>query len=519
MARRDDGAGHDGDAAYGRQRPRLAAALDEEMARLPERLRVPLVLCYLDGRTRDEAAAALGWSLGTLKRRLEQGKAVLHARLTRRGVGLPLAALTAALAETGAGAAVPVTLCATVGRAAVAFVDGTLGPTTPALLAQGVLNAMSWTPTKIAAALLVAGTLSAGVGLAVRTPAPDDPAPKQPAPAAARADRFGDPLPDGAAVRLGTLAWRARAGVHQVAFSRDGSFAVGGTNDGVQFWDAATGRPLDRPGFDRERRVTTTAVALSPDGKLLATGAGTRLLISTVRLWDLATGRELPFEKQDAEILELTFAPDGKTLAGRPSAGPGGRSSAGPDVWLWEVPSGRLVAKLNHKEAGDPPDVQTVRWLQFSPDGKSLHTASYRKTEVRIWDTATGKPIRSVPTPGEGRNTGLALSPDVRHLLRPPPATSHFSTPRPAARWDASRPKPRATTHSPTWTAARSSSRGRPKRSTSSTRWPENGWCLWQGRTSTPGVAYSSLRPAAKSRSRSRTATASASGTRPVPAG
>src|SRR5579859_3426181 len=46
--------------------------LDAEVHRLPERLRAPLVLCYLEGNTRDEAAASLGWSLGTLKRRLEQ---------------------------------------------------------------------------------------------------------------------------------------------------------------------------------------------------------------------------------------------------------------------------------------------------------------------------------------------------------------------------------------------------------------------------------------------------------------
>jgi RNA polymerase sigma factor (sigma-70 family) len=59
----------------------LLAALDQEVQRLPGRYRAPLVLCYLEGHTRDEAAQALGWSLGTLKRRLEQAKTRLHARL------------------------------------------------------------------------------------------------------------------------------------------------------------------------------------------------------------------------------------------------------------------------------------------------------------------------------------------------------------------------------------------------------------------------------------------------------
>src|SRR5262249_17481263 len=64
----------------------LLAVLDEELQQLPERYRAPLVLCYLEGRTRDEAARQLGWSLGTLKRRLEQARARLRGRLERRGL-------------------------------------------------------------------------------------------------------------------------------------------------------------------------------------------------------------------------------------------------------------------------------------------------------------------------------------------------------------------------------------------------------------------------------------------------
>src|SRR5262245_34356888 len=72
------------------------AVLDEELNHLPSRYRAPLVLCYLEGLTRDEAARQLSWSLGTLKRRLEQARARLRGRLTRRGVA-PAAALSAAL--------------------------------------------------------------------------------------------------------------------------------------------------------------------------------------------------------------------------------------------------------------------------------------------------------------------------------------------------------------------------------------------------------------------------------------
>src|SRR5262249_51751590 len=79
----------------------LLAVLDEELHRLPERYRTPLVLCYLEGKTRDEAARQLGETLATLKRRLEQGRERLRIRLERRGVSLP-AALTPICLTTAA---------------------------------------------------------------------------------------------------------------------------------------------------------------------------------------------------------------------------------------------------------------------------------------------------------------------------------------------------------------------------------------------------------------------------------
>src|SRR6478672_9397573 len=75
----------------------VRTALDEELQRLPERLRSPLLLCYLSGVTRDEAAEQLGWSLSTLKRRLDEGRTALRGRLERRGIsaaGLALVVLS-----------------------------------------------------------------------------------------------------------------------------------------------------------------------------------------------------------------------------------------------------------------------------------------------------------------------------------------------------------------------------------------------------------------------------------------
>jgi RNA polymerase sigma factor (sigma-70 family) len=121
----------------------LLAVLDKELARLPERLRAPLLLCYLEGKARDEAARELGLSLSTLKRRLEQGRATLHARLAGRG--LSLAALLAA--GLGGAAVSPSLAAATAAAARLA----------PAGAGAGRML--------VAAAVLMLGLAAAGAGL------------------------------------------------------------------------------------------------------------------------------------------------------------------------------------------------------------------------------------------------------------------------------------------------------------------------------------------------------------------
>ena len=71
------------------------AALHEELDRLPDLYRAPLVACYLQGLSRDEAARRLGWSLNEVRGRLERGRARLRTRLQRRGISLSVGLLSA----------------------------------------------------------------------------------------------------------------------------------------------------------------------------------------------------------------------------------------------------------------------------------------------------------------------------------------------------------------------------------------------------------------------------------------
>ena len=147
----------------------LYTALDEELKRLRDQYREPLVVCYLEGKTRDQAAGQLGWSLRTLERRLEQGLKLLRGRLSRRGFELPAALLTAGLSQQAAEAAVSASGLAAAVEAAMAFSSGTVpaGGISPEVvkLAQGGMRAMAVSKLKIGLVVFLAiGALAMGLG-------------------------------------------------------------------------------------------------------------------------------------------------------------------------------------------------------------------------------------------------------------------------------------------------------------------------------------------------------------------
>src|SRR5262249_8631067 len=139
----------------------LLAVLDEEVQRLPERYRLPVLLCYLEGQTHEQAAQQLGWSRSTVKRSLEQARKRLPSRLTRRGPALGGVLLTTHPAEPAAPAAVSAHLAAATVQTAVqvttgkTLVAGALSAPA-AVLAEAVLKSLFVAKLKSVTAWLVA---------------------------------------------------------------------------------------------------------------------------------------------------------------------------------------------------------------------------------------------------------------------------------------------------------------------------------------------------------------------------
>jgi RNA polymerase sigma factor (sigma-70 family) len=153
----------------------LRRAIDEELARLPDKYRAAVVLCELEGASRAAAARQLGIPEGTLSSRLAHARKVLAERLSKRGITASATGLFAALGGTGT-AHVPTTLAVTTVTAAVAFAPGApvpLGAATAAFtLATGVLKTMFASRLRLSVAALALALAGTGGAVAYQYPAP-----------------------------------------------------------------------------------------------------------------------------------------------------------------------------------------------------------------------------------------------------------------------------------------------------------------------------------------------------------
>jgi RNA polymerase sigma factor (sigma-70 family) len=146
----------------------LEALIDAELARLPEKYREPVVLCYLEGLTHEGAAARLGWPVGTVRGRLARARDLLRSRLTRRGVTAPAVLAAIGSLSGPARAAVPTAWRHATVRAAVQIASGgTVATVVSARVAAQIAGATrglaSYHLKTAAGVLLALGTIGAGL--------------------------------------------------------------------------------------------------------------------------------------------------------------------------------------------------------------------------------------------------------------------------------------------------------------------------------------------------------------------
>jgi RNA polymerase sigma factor (sigma-70 family) len=370
------------DSEAARQEAR--AAIDEEILRLPEKYRVPIVLCYFEDKTHAEAGRLLGWPTGTVATRLTRARQRLRSRLTRRGLALSIAGLSGALTE-GASAALPSTLAnATLKTALTTGSALTAGGVSAnvAALASGAARELLLDRLKIAAILVLAVTLTGvGAGIIGRQVLADT--------------RSGDTAKDDAVTEFAntdgasTGAWREhgtfkvlrRPGMVDVlAFGLNGKllatagvssglpepFAPGALDMEVKLWDPANGNL--RAAMQPDPRFWGTnarAVAISPDGKSLASAE------AALFLWNAETGELQSALEEGNQVQAVAFSPDGKTLAF-------GRFDG--MIGSLEVATGKTrYAGQGHS---------CVSCVQFSADGETLFTVGHEGA-VKEWNAAT----------------------------------------------------------------------------------------------------------------------------------
>jgi RNA polymerase sigma factor (sigma-70 family) len=414
----------------------LLHVLDEELDRLPPSQRAPLLLCYLQGRTQDEAAKQLGWSLSTLRRRLASGRALLRKRMTRRGATLGAGLFAGVLSPALVQATLTPELRKAISTVALAGGRGATVPVSVALLANGgmrmamLTKVLLWSLLTVAPSAVLAGvvwqTIPASQTTTASTVQTTD-TPTEPASAkeAARRDHFGDPLPDRAVARLGTVAFRHGSAVSNgfLAFSPDGRHLVSTGMGWTRQWDVSNGHAL--VSLDG-RRTNSTGVVAMTNGKLARIcrqlPTPSRSVDVQCTEYDLETGKQRTYSVESPRGLTSwslpdLLSPDGKTFAEISHQG---------EIEFWNAVDGSVTHSLK-------PEGPAYTALVFAPDGKSVLVGDEQHT-IRVFDLATAKEQRSFGIPNAQAVALMAVSPDGKWLVtagakkgfRSRPACDHF---------------------------------------------------------------------------------------------
>lgn len=386
----------------------VRAIVHEEVRGLGEAYRAPLVLCYLEGKTHAEAATQLRLPVGTLKGRLERGRAMLRSRLVRRGLGPTAGVIAAAWPASAPSASVPKLLSAYTVKAAGAFAaDQAATVLRPELvvLTREVLKIMLYTRLKsVALIVLVTGMLGGAGGLAtfaVRAdPAGESRSTERPA-----VPEEGAKAPDGAASAGGLAFQQTPLASPRAAESEGKARETKGSAFGGGVVDADTGKPVEGLAV-----VVGRLVAGKPAGELkLKADAAGRFRFELPRDWA---------DPPDARITVSVQAPPG--FVARPYRH---NYSDRQDV-------GVSVDELRREQAlGIPPYFDRILLVSFStkqvkgrvldPHGKPAEGVDVLACSVHLNEKVGQKMVRRTKTDADGRFAAEVASPGtvVLYLL------------------------------------------------------------------------------------------------------
>jgi RNA polymerase sigma factor (sigma-70 family) len=342
----------------------LRPVLDEELARLPERYRAPMVLFYFEGKTAAETAVQLGQKPSTVKNQLLRARARLRGRLARRGLALSSTSFGAWLAQSTSSAALPPSLLSRTFQAAqlAALGQQAAGANAAAVaaLVAGVLDEMAWARRKIVAVALLALLVGISIGT-VATAAylqHGNTSEKIVARSAGRADGAErDAVPHRRLLlNAGPLRFLA---FHPTA----PLLAVANVDSSVTLWDTNTGT---EQATLRGHSQLLTGLAFSPDGKRLATAS----FDGTVRLWNLAS-KEVCGILPGQNVRWLQFSPNGALVALH--------SSGESIIRVWNTTTEKEMRRFELVSPGAVGEV-----LSYWPAQETLVTWD-RQGPVQLW--------------------------------------------------------------------------------------------------------------------------------------